>query len=361
LTHTQIRVVRDYINRLRHQITRVLNDFEIALPGPKFDSTHAIRVTLQFIEIAVEELAPERLTGYGKVPDSLCHLLAGGLQEMKGIVRQMDSYLIQPLDADVGLRSSRLSGAGELGELLSVLAGIIDRYGFVEFRASLSRLIEKIETPAYEIAFFGRVSAGKSSLLNRIIGADLLPTGVTPITAIPTQIRNRPASGLLVWTADGRFERYEIDRLPDFVTEARNPGNDKRVTRLIADVPLPALPPEVVFVDTPGLGSLALEGATETLAYLPQCDLGVVLVDCSSSLHSDDIATLDALQSASVPSLLALSKADLLSPQDLEQLIKYTRDRVSEQLGTEIGVAPLSSHAGISHFLNAWVTNEIAP
>jgi GTP-binding protein EngB required for normal cell division len=361
LSPVQVRTLRDYTKRLRQQITQVLKSLDVPLPEAKFDSTHSVRVALQFIEVAIEDLSPERLAGYGGVPEDFVSCLAGGLQEMKGIVRQMDSYLIQRSQADLNARLARLSDKGALAELLADLAAIIDRHGFVEFRAPLSRLVEKIEMPAYEIAFFGRVSSGKSSLLNRIMGTNLLPTGVTPVTAIPTRIRNRPEPVLLVWTADGRLTRYEIDRLADFVTEAGNPGNDKRVTRLIAEVPLAILPPEVVLVDTPGLGSLALEGAAETMAYLPRCDLGVVLVDASSNLNSDDVATLDALRAASVSSVLVLSKADLVASNDLERLVEYSRNKIVEQLGTPIDVAPLSSHLEFGHLLKTWVHEQISP
>jgi GTP-binding protein EngB required for normal cell division len=361
LTPAQVRVVRDYANRLRQQIVDVLNDLDISLPEAKLDCTHSTRVTLQFIEVAIEELAPERLGGYGDVPEHLRQLLAGGLQEMKGIVRQMDSYLVQPAGADFGARLAMLPDISGLASLLKATGRLVDKYGFVEFRATLSALVEKITTPAYEIAFFGRVSAGKSSLLNRIIGIDLLPTGVTPVTSVPTRIRNRTDPGLLVWTAEGRLTRYEIDRLADFVTEQRNPGNEKRIVRLIAELPLATLPEEIVFVDTPGLGSLASQGAAETLAYLPQCDLGVVLVDASSSIHPDDIGTLDALGAASVPSILVISKADLLPADDLQRLVKYTRDCAADQLRMDIDVVPLSSRPEMAQLLDAWVRNEIAP
>jgi GTP-binding protein EngB required for normal cell division len=361
LTPVQVRTTRDYIKRLRQQITHVLKDVEISLPPAKFDSTHSIRVSLQFVEIAIEELAPGRLKGYGEPPPTLLRRLSGGLQEMKGIVRQIDSYLIQQPNSDLSARLNRLADTGAVAKLLADLAAIIDRYGFIEFRAPLSRLVQKMEEPAYEIAFFGRVSSGKSSLLNRIIGADLLPTGVTPVTSVPTRIRNRPKPSLSVWTASGQLERYGIERLADFVTEERNPGNDKRVTRVVAEVPLAILPEEVVLVDTPGLGSLALEGAAETLAYLPNCDLGVVLVDAASNLHTDDIATLDALRSASVPCVLVLSKADLVGPRDMERLVEYTRKQVERELGTPIDVAPLSSRPEFSHLLKKWIDAQIAP
>lgn len=361
LAPVQVRVVRDYIKRLRQQIIRVLADLDVGLPEPRFDSSFSIRVTLQFIEVALEEIAPHRLTGYGSVPESLIKPLAGGIQEMKGIVRQMESYLSQRIEADLSSRLGQLPGSNEDAEFLKRLGDIVERYSFVEFRASLSQLVEKIESPTYEIAFFGRVSTGKSSLLNAIMGVDLLPIGVTPITAVPTRIKNGLASQLFVWTAEGGFSKQPINRLPDFATEFQNPGNEKRVTRLLVEVPLPMLPDEVVLVDTPGLGSLALEGAAETLAYLPRSDLGVVLVDASSNLQADDVATVDALRAATIPALVVLSKADLIPEQDRERLLDYTRTQLARQIGIQIDVALLSSRPELRQTLQTWVDHQISP
>ncbi|HEY3938806.1 MAG TPA: dynamin family protein [Bryobacteraceae bacterium] len=361
LAPVQVRVVRDYVKRLRQQIVHVLTDLDVALPEPRFDSTFSIKVTLQFIEVALEEIAPERLIGYGSVAPSLKEPLAGGIQEMKGIVRQMSSYLSQRIEADLANRLLRLQGADVNDNLLKKLGEILERHSLVEFRAPLSQLLEKVESPTYEIAFFGRVSTGKSSLLNAIMGIELLPVGVTPITAVPTRIKNGPASQLLVWTAEGRFTQYNIDRLPEFVTEAQNRGNEKRIVRLLVEVPLPMLPDEVLLVDTPGLGSLALEGAAETLAYLPRCDLGVVLVDATSNLQADDVGTVDALRAASVPALVVLSKVDLIPERDRQRLLDYTRTQLAHQLGMEIDVALLSSNPGLNALLREWVANQIAP
>ncbi|MGC2658116.1 MAG: dynamin family protein [Bryobacteraceae bacterium] len=361
LAPAQVRVVRDYIKRLRQQIIRVLADLEIPLPEPRFDSTFSIKVTLQFIQIALEEIAPRRLQGYGMVPESLIKPLAGGIQEMTGIVRQMDSYLNQPIEVDLSNRLGQLRGTDIDVSLLKKLGDIVERHSLVEFRAPLSQLVDKIEFPVYEIAFFGRVSTGKSSLLNAIIGANLLPVGVTPITAVPTRIKNGPASQLLVWSAEGRFAKYPAEQLPEFVTEAQNPGNQKRITRLLIEIPLPILPDEVLLVDTPGLGSFALEGASETLAYLPNCDLGVVLVDATSNLQADDVATVDALRAASVPALVVLSKADLVPEQDRQLLLDYTRTQLRHQLNMGIDVALLSSHPESASLLQQWVARQITP
>jgi GTPase SAR1 family protein len=62
----------------------------------------------------------------------------------------------------------------------------------VEFRGTLSMLLDRMEGAAFEVGVFGRVSSGKSSLLNYILQTNVLPIGVTPVTAIPTRISHGP-------------------------------------------------------------------------------------------------------------------------------------------------------------------------
>ena len=76
----------------------------------------------------------------------------------------------------------------------------------------------------------------------------------------------------------------------------------------------------VVLVDTPGLGSLASAGATETLAHLPRCDLGLVLIDAGATLTAEDQSTPQALNEAAIETIVLLSKADLLAAEDVAAL-----------------------------------------
>ena len=66
-------------------------------------------------------------------------------------------------------------------------------------------------------------------------------------------------------------------------------------------VPSGRLAKGIVLVDTPGLGSLAMKGAHETLAYLPSCDLAIVLIDAGATSTTEDIGTLRLVHEASIP------------------------------------------------------------
>jgi hypothetical protein len=183
----QVKVAEDYVARIRTQMVRVLEAQGIPIPEPKFGSVHSMRVTLAFVRIAFQECTPDRMRGYGEVPESKVRELNGLVDEMVGAVEKLDLYLAQGLGEDLQSRLARLQQAGGDFGLIKVLERIINDHGFVEFRPRLSMIVDRLETNSFEIALFGRVSSGKSSLLNRIIEADILPVGVSTRRELPKQ------------------------------------------------------------------------------------------------------------------------------------------------------------------------------
>ncbi len=355
ITPAQTRIVEAYIARLRAQMLRVLASVGGATEKPSIGAIRAIRVHLTFVRIAMEECTPEHLRGYGEVPEALVPELAGLSVELEGIVSALDSTLGHGPGHDLTEKLARLPGDSLEAGSLRKLEEIVTRRGLAEFRGPLAALIDRLTAPQFEIALFGQVSCGKSSLLNLLIGQELLPVGVNPITAVPTRVVYAESPELTVWFADRQVKRFDLADLADFVSEERNPGNAKGVARIVAGVPANRLRQGVVFVDTPGLGSLATSGAAETKAYLPQCDLGVVLVNSSTTIGPEDVATIQALYEAGVQPAVVLSKADLLTPEDRIKAAEYIAGRTSLQ------VFPVSTVGGDQGLLDEWFNGQIAP
>jgi len=205
------------------------------------------------------------------------------------------------------------------------------------------------------------VSTGKSSLLNHVVGADLLPVGVTPITAVPTRIGYGPNPLIRVWQEGRGASEHSLQELASFVDERLNPENQKRVGRILVLYPSERLREGIIFVDTPGIGSLATSGAAETLAYLPRCDAGIVLVDAGSTLTPDDLKIVRALSQASTATTVLISKADLLATQDLEQQMAYVKRQLHTEFGTTLPVRPVSVMPSHATLLEQWFAEELAP
>src|ERR1700733_13333076 len=189
ISPVQARVLEDYIHRLRGQLLRSLAWQQLEPVDPTIPATHAILTNLSFIDIAVEELRPRHMRGSGVLNDHVAGELNGVVHELRSLLEGMSRYLRQEMGTNLETRLERLQQVGADVSLLQTTSQIITRHGLVEFRGRLEALTLRLEDCSFEIAFFGRVSSGKSSLLNALLGEEILPVGINPITAVATKLR----------------------------------------------------------------------------------------------------------------------------------------------------------------------------
>jgi GTP-binding protein EngB required for normal cell division len=361
LTAIQKKVLGDYLARIRDRLLTVLASQHLQPPSPRGGDVFAIRTTLTFIQVAIEELKPKYMRGYGDVPETLVPQLDGIADELATIVQKLEEYLAEDPARDLQARLARLEHGRDDVQSLTQLERIITARGLVQFRPTLTMLVERASSQTFEIAVFGRVSSGKSSLLNHVLEAPVLPVGITPITAVPTRIAYGREPTLHVRFADRPGATLPLERLPEFVTEQHNPGNARHVSQIVVEVPARRLREGVVFVDTPGLGSLARGGAEQTMAYLPRCDLGAVLIDAGSTLTPDDLLTVQALYEAAVPATVLLSKADLLGNDERGRAAAYIAEQLRKELNVQAAVHPVSVMPSHTALLEHWFSTVIEP
>ena len=274
ITQAQQKTIEDYITRIRARLVQVMEGQGIRTNPPGIFVSRAVHARLYAIDVAAEEIKPQYMMGFGNIPDTTATELNGIAGELQALVSRLGQYLGEGAGQDFRERLQRLEGAGNDLDLLSRIERVVAKRGLVEFRGTIDAILDRAEDRSFEIAVFGRVSSGKSSLLNAVIGTDVLPVGVTPVTAVPTRIIHGEKPSLTVSFADAPGRTFGIQQLGEFATEQHNPNNVKHVTRVTVTIPVSRLSQGVSFVDTPGLGSLATGGAAETLAYLPGAILG---------------------------------------------------------------------------------------
>ncbi len=361
VTPAQTRVVEDHIRRIREQLLRALAWQGIAPDPPRIPATRAALTHLAFIDIAIEELKPGYMRGSGVVPDDVAEELNGVVHELRSVAQSMERYLRQELGTSLESRLKKLEHAGCDVALLETIEAVVTRHGLVEFRSRIASLASRLEDNNLEVALFGRVSSGKSSLLNALLGTDVLPVGVNPITAVPTRLRYGATLRAEVGFASGRTEEVSIDGFRNLVSEDGNPGNQRNVIRAVVEVPSARLREGIVLVDTPGLGSLARRGAAETMAYLPACDLAILLIDAGATLNDEDIGTLRLLLEGGIPALVLLSKSDLLTDPDLGRVTGYIEAQVRNELGLGIHIEPVSALASHATLVDRFFGQELLP
>ncbi len=193
-----------------------------------------------------------------------------------------------------------------------------------------------------DVAVLGAFKAGKSSFLNAMIGRDVMPVGVLPATAVVTRIVHGPTERVVVNRLSGAAEEVAADRLADFVTEARNPGNGKGVATV--DVELPALAPYagIRFVDTPGLGSAFAHNTKAALDWLPRVGGALLAVSVSHPLSEQDVALLRDVCRHTPEAAILLTKADLVSESQLDAVVEFLHRQVARHTGRELPILPCS-------------------
>ncbi len=311
--------------------------------------------------MAVAELGPERLRAYGPLDADSLAQARKVQQELARLIERIAAYLRQGVGSDLAQRLARLEAEPASLQTLKLLERIITRWGLVEFRPQLGLIIQRLEVPRFEIAFFGRVNSGKSSLLNHIVGMNILPVGVTPVTAVPIRLVRGDQPVAQITFADLPLRSVPVEKLSEYASEEKNPGNAKHVTGILVQLPTPRLREGIILVDTPGVGSLARSGSAETLAYLPHCDLGVVLIDAGSMFGLEDVDLLRLLYEADVLAQVVLSKADLLKPPDRQRMVNYIREQLRQELGLDLPVHPVSTVGPDGELLTRWFEQEVEP
>jgi GTP-binding protein EngB required for normal cell division len=361
ITPAQSRVIEDHIRRLRAQLLRALDWQHMKPEPPEIPVTRSIKVDLTFIDIAIEELRPSYMRGCGAVSEDAVEELNGVVHELRTLAGSMERYIRQELGTNLESRLRKLEATGYDVALLRLIEGLVTRHGLVEIRPRIDSLASRLEDNNLEVALFGRVSSGKSSLLNALLSTDVLPVGINPITAVPTKLRYGATLRADVAFGHGREETVTIEELARLVTEQGNPGNLRNVVRAVVEVPSPRLKQGIVLVDTPGLGSLARRGGAETLAYLPSCDLALLLIDAGTTLNEEDIGTLRLLYEGGIPAIVLLSKADLLTQDDLHRVTGYIQEQLQAELGLGMNVHPVSSLPGYAVLLDQFFEVELLP
>jgi GTP-binding protein EngB required for normal cell division len=357
----QRRVVEDYASRIRSAMRQSLETYGIAFTQAHRSSIWAAQMQVLGASIALEEIDPKRLRGYGEISETDANELIDTLAPIGDLLDRVQFYLSQGSAADLGDRIQRLSATSDEVELLRTLERIITERGLIELRGNLEMLLERMESNRFEIAVFGRVSSGKSSLLNYILDTNVLPVGVTPVTAVPTRIQYGPEPQATIEFAESAPLTVPPSRVIEFASEQENPANTKHVLRIEVELPAQNLRRGIVFVDTPGIGSLALSGAAESMAYLPRCDLGIVLVDSASTLNVEDVAIVDLLQRAGASVQILLSKADVLNETDERQATQYAEQQLQHQTGFVVPVFPVSVRGEAASLCNQWLKLHLSP
>lgn len=233
----------------------------------------------------------------------------------------------------------------------------------------LQKTLEKFQKLEFNIAITGVMNSGKSSLLNALLKEDFLGVSNIPETANLTLLSYGDTQEAVIYFWDtqewdnilksSKFskelkefidelalkvdikeyvqdkaltQKISLNELKDF-SSAKN-----QISALIKKIEIKSnlefLKNNISIVDTPGLDDIVVQREILTNEYLKESDFLIHLMNASQALTQKDAEFLIhcLLNSRLSKFLIVLTKADLLSQKDLDEVINYTKESLKARL-----------------------------
>src|SRR5574344_881817 len=256
-----------------------------------------------------------------------------------------------------------------------------------EVLSELNSVNEYINNQKFSIGITGVMNAGKSTMLNALMGKEILGSAVVPETANLTIVKHNTTDNAKVYYWNTKeWEKIEesaksLESMKDFVLETNkvfgeNLKNYIRPTSRFDEVDindlssytsaehsgkkcnlvkyvelgsnLKFLSDGIEIVDTPGLDDPVIQREEITKEYISKCDMMIHLMNVSQSATlKDDEFIIDAVLYQNISKLLVvITRADTVSKKNLDEVIQYTKTSIQRQLKAQ------NKDSQLDHILN---------
>ncbi len=232
-----------------------------------------------------------------------------------------------------------------LSETIEELHRIAARYDCGGLEESLRELHELFQMDMLRVVVVGEFKKGKSTFINAILGEELLPTGMVPLTSAITVIRYSDTRYCHVHFQNGKITSVALQQVADYVTEAGNPANEKAVSFVEIGIPSEVLGGDFLLVDTPGIASVFEHNTQETRKYLDRVDVAIVVLSIDPPVTRDELNLVKEVAPYAGKLLFVLNKTDRFSREQVQESASFTCSMLRAALGdkADIEIYPVSS------------------
>lgn len=224
------------------------------------------------------------------------------------------------------------------------------KHGQVRIKEGASVLAEKLRLKQFNLLVLGEFKRGKSTLINALLGQNVMPTGVLPLTSVVTIVSYGATAQLTLIHNDGSHEISTIEKIGDYVTEERNPHNVKGIACAEIEFPSDFLKATGVrIVDTPGIGSVHEHNTEATVSFLPNADAALFLFSADQPASRQELDFLKLASHHAVRFFFVQNKIDHLSQSEKEASNAFLNQVLQIELGSDPALYALSAKKALAN------------
>lgn len=189
----------------------------------------------------------------------------------------------------------------------------------------------------FQIAVVGEFNRGKSSLLNILLGQQILPEGVVATTAAINRITYGSTPRAYIRFKDRTTQDKEIslDKLTEYVTKLTEESAAVAATidEIVIEYPSVLGLTDVDFIDTPGLND-DVDMNEITLSQLEQANMAIVaLMPLFPYSDTENQFVLSLLEKRCISQILFVcTHMDQVDEEDQERILSFTKQRIQENI-----------------------------
>lgn len=201
-----------------------------------------------------------------------------------------------------------------------------------EVSSAMTAARNLIEYPSYDVVVCGEVKKGKSSLLNAIIGQEILPVNNEIATSQVFRITNASAESFFLVFTDGtrkQISREELSRYGSQVDanlEGEPLFQDHTLSYIQVNVPVAFLPEGVSLVDTPGLGALYKSHEWITQNYVSKASAVIFVMDPERPLVEKEKEFMLKVLDITPHILYVMTKIDMYAADVCNNIMERNRE-----------------------------------
>lgn len=201
-----------------------------------------------------------------------------------------------------------------------------------EAQRELEAIYGKFQERRFFLVLLGQFKRGKTTLLNGLVGSDLLPTGVLPLTSIVSLVRYGSEPGARVRFTNGTSRAIAPSELAAYVTERGNPKNRKGVLEVEVFYPSERLKKELCLIDTPGIASIFERNTQVAYQFVPKADAAIFVFSPEPPLSRAELEFLHHIRGHVNKVFFVLNKSDQVRDRECKEILEFARQAIREQL-----------------------------
>lgn len=200
----------------------------------------------------------------------------------------------------------------------------------------IDNLLAQLSSKKYRVAVIGEFNRGKSSLVNSLLGVEVLPTAILPTTAVINRIVYDTKQKIVVYYKDGTVEESSLDLLKDFATKTDKLKEKTALNIRQIDVHYPSVFSQngIELIDTPGLNEEEKMNET-TLSVLDRIDTAIVVISAMMPLSlSEQELICSLIEQKDIYHLtFVVSFIDKISddPEEQDEMVNYIEQRIKNE------------------------------